>query len=100
MSAYVLGDATHPPSQRESSLRLEEMAYHTAHAALDPAGVTRRQLDSVTHGAPLFANWQVRLRIFVSFRPVAFGVLSAGNGLLIKVMGLRASFIDELFGES
>ena len=51
MSVYVLGVATHPASLNESSLRLEEMAYHTAHAALDAAGVTRRQLDSLTLGA-------------------------------------------------
>src|SRR5439155_3369882 len=51
MSVYVLGVATHPASLSESSLRLEEMAYHTAHAALDAAGVTRRQLDSLTLGA-------------------------------------------------
>src|SRR3989442_5404766 len=51
MSVYVLGVATHPVSLSESSLRLEEMAYHTARAALDAAGVTRRQLDSLTLGA-------------------------------------------------
>jgi acetyl-CoA acetyltransferase len=51
MSAYVLGVATHPPSQSERRLRLEEMAYHTARAALDSAGVSRRQLDSLTLGA-------------------------------------------------
>ena len=51
MSVYVLGVATHPASLSESGLRLEEMAYHTAHAALDAAGVTRRQLDSLTLGA-------------------------------------------------
>src|SRR5436190_1208883 len=44
MSVYVLGVATHPASRSESRLRLEEMAYHTAHAALDDAGVTRRPL--------------------------------------------------------
>src|SRR3989442_2267280 len=51
MSVYVLGVATHPVSLSESSLRLEEMADHTARAALDAAGVTRRQLDSLTLGA-------------------------------------------------
>jgi acetyl-CoA acetyltransferase len=51
MSVYVVGVATHPPSQSERRLRLEEMAYHTAHAALEGAGVTRRQLDSLTIGA-------------------------------------------------
>jgi acetyl-CoA acetyltransferase len=51
MSVYVLGVATHPPSQRECSLRLEEMVYHTTRAALDGAGVSRRQVDSLTMGA-------------------------------------------------
>lgn len=51
MSVFVLGVATHPPSLQERRLRLEEMAYYTARAALDDAGVTRRQLDSVTLGA-------------------------------------------------
>ncbi|HEV8096554.1 MAG TPA: thiolase family protein [Burkholderiales bacterium] len=51
MSVYVLGVAMHPASLSESRLRLEEMAYHTVHAALDAAGVTRRQLDSLTLGA-------------------------------------------------
>jgi acetyl-CoA acetyltransferase len=51
MSVYVLGVATHPPSQSERGLRLEEMAYHTARAALDAADVSRRQLDSLTLGA-------------------------------------------------
>ena len=48
MSVYVVGVALHPPSRSERGLRLEEMAYHTARAALDSAGVTRRQLDSLT----------------------------------------------------
>ena len=51
MSVYVLGVATHPPSLCENRLRLEEMAYYTARAALDSAAVSRRQLDSVTLGA-------------------------------------------------
>jgi acetyl-CoA acetyltransferase len=51
MGVYVLGVATHEPSRRESRLRLEEMAHRTARAALDSAGVSRRQLDSVTLGA-------------------------------------------------
>ena len=51
MSVYVLGVAMHPPSRRERSLRLEEMVYRTARAALDAAGVSRRQLDSLTLGA-------------------------------------------------
>jgi acetyl-CoA acetyltransferase len=51
MSAYVLGVAMHPPQQSERGLRLEEMAYRTARAALDAAGVSRRQIDSLTLGA-------------------------------------------------
>jgi acetyl-CoA acetyltransferase len=51
MSAYVLGVATYPPTARERGLRLEEMAYRTARAALDDARVSRRQLDSLTIGA-------------------------------------------------
>ena len=51
MNVYVIGLAVHPAKHREDTLRLEEMAYHTSKAALDNAGVTRRQLDSVTLGA-------------------------------------------------
>lgn len=51
MSVYVLGVAMRPPSRAERNLRLEEMAYHTSHAALADAGVGREQLDSLTIGA-------------------------------------------------
>lgn len=51
MTVYVLGVATHPPSECERSLRLEEMVYRTARSALDAANITRRQLDSLTIGA-------------------------------------------------
>ena len=51
MSVHVIGIALHPASACERNLRLEEMAYHTARSALDAAGVTRRQLDSLTIGA-------------------------------------------------
>jgi acetyl-CoA acetyltransferase len=51
MGVYVLGVALHPAVHSERRLRLEEMAYHTARAALDSAGVSRRQLDSLTLGA-------------------------------------------------
>ena len=51
MNIYVIGVALHPPSHELRHLRLEEMAYHTARAALDSAGVSRRQLDSLTIGA-------------------------------------------------
>ena len=46
MSVYVVGVALHPPADNVAHLRLEEMAYHTVPAALDAAGVSRRQLDS------------------------------------------------------
>ncbi len=51
MSVYVVGVALHPPSKEARHLRLEEMAFHTSHAALASAGVSRGQLDSVTLGA-------------------------------------------------
>lgn len=51
MSVYVIGVAMHPARAREDALRLEEMAYYTSRAALDDAGVSRRQLDSITLGA-------------------------------------------------
>jgi hypothetical protein len=51
MDVYVLAVAMHPPSQREDGLRLEEMTYRTSAAALEMAGVSRRELDSLTIGA-------------------------------------------------
>jgi len=51
MNVYVLGTATHPPAIAQRGLRLEEIAYHTAHAALEDAGVSRQQLDHLTLGA-------------------------------------------------
>lgn len=51
MNIYVLGVALHPPSEREHRRRLEEMAYYTSRAALESAGVSRGQLDSLTIGA-------------------------------------------------
>jgi len=48
---YVLGAALHPANVRLDECRLEELVYRTARAALDDAGVTRRQLDNVTLGA-------------------------------------------------
>ena len=47
----MVGVATHRPALAERGLRLEEMAYATARAALDDAGVARGQLDSLTIGA-------------------------------------------------
>lgn len=51
MNTYVIGVATHPATAREDRLRLEELAYYTSRRALENAGVSRRQLDSVTIGA-------------------------------------------------
>lgn len=51
MNCYVLGLAMFPATLKADAHRLEEMVYHTAHAALDHAGISRRQLDHVTLGA-------------------------------------------------
>jgi len=51
MTVYIVGLGLHPATRAERGLRLEEMAYRTSRAALESAGVTRRQLDSVTLGA-------------------------------------------------
>lgn len=51
MGVYIVGLGLHPPSAAEHGLRLEEMAYATARTALDSAGVSRQQLDSLTLGA-------------------------------------------------
>ena len=48
MDVYVMGVAIHPAARKIDDLRLEEMAYATARAALDDAGVQRRQIDHVT----------------------------------------------------
>lgn len=51
MDVYVMGVAIHPAAQAIGDLRLEEMAYATARAALDNAGVERREIDHVTLAA-------------------------------------------------
>jgi hypothetical protein len=51
MGVFVLGLALFPAAEAALDVRLEEMAYATARAALDDAGVTRRQIDSLTIGA-------------------------------------------------
>ena len=51
MGVFVIGVALHAAAASVRSLRLEEMAYATARAALDNAGVSRQQLDSLTIGA-------------------------------------------------
>ena len=45
---YVIGVALAPPALRHDESRLEELVYHTARGALDDAGVSRQELDSVT----------------------------------------------------
>ena len=51
MDVYVMGVAVHPAADAIGDRRLEEMAYATARAALDDAGVTRRDIDHVTLAA-------------------------------------------------
>jgi acetyl-CoA acetyltransferase len=51
VNCYVLGLAMYPATLKADTHRLEEMVYHTAHAALENAGITRRELDHVTLGA-------------------------------------------------
>ncbi|MGZ5712517.1 MAG: thiolase family protein [Caldimonas sp.] len=51
MDVYVMGVAVHPAAEVVGDLRLEEMAYRTARAALDDACVERRQIDHVTLAA-------------------------------------------------
>jgi acetyl-CoA acetyltransferase len=51
VNCYVLGLALYPAVKRAAGHRLEEMVYHTSHAALDHAGIHRRELDHVTLGA-------------------------------------------------
>ena len=48
MDVYVMGVAVHPAVDAIRDLRLEELAYATARAALDDAGVSRDRLDHVT----------------------------------------------------
>lgn len=51
MDVYVMGVAIHPAADAIGDLRLEEMAYRTARAALDNAGVERREIDHLTLAA-------------------------------------------------
>lgn len=48
MDVYVMGVAVHPAADAIRDLRLEELAYTTARAALDDAGLTRDHIDHVT----------------------------------------------------
>lgn len=51
MNVYVIGVGLHPASAAVRDLRLEEMAWRTVHDALEDAGVSRREVDSLTLGA-------------------------------------------------
>lgn len=51
MDVYVMGVSIHPGADVVGDLRLEEMAYRTARAALDDAGVSRAEIDHVTLAA-------------------------------------------------
>lgn len=51
MDVYVVGLAIHPAAASIRNLRLEELAYATARAALDDARVKRSDLDHVTLAA-------------------------------------------------
>ena len=48
---HVLGLAMHPATQREASLRLEEMVYRVTHEALENAKVSRAQIDGLVLGS-------------------------------------------------
>ena len=48
MDVYVMGVSIHPAADVIGDTRLEEMAYRTARAALDDAGIERAQIDHVT----------------------------------------------------
>lgn len=51
MTVYIVGVGLHPARTADTGSRLEEMGWRTARSALDSAGLSRRQLDSVTLGA-------------------------------------------------
>ncbi len=51
MDVYVMGVAVHAAADAVRDLRLEELAYATARAALDDAGLSRDRLDHVTLAA-------------------------------------------------
>ena len=48
MDTYILGLSMHPASAWVAEKRLEEMVFDTAKAALDHAGIDRKELDHVT----------------------------------------------------
>jgi acetyl-CoA acetyltransferase len=51
MDVYVVGVAVHRAADVIDDMRLEEIAFETARAALQDAGVTREQIDHVTLAA-------------------------------------------------
>lgn len=51
MNVFVIGVAVHPAADVISDSRLEEVAFRTARAALDDAGVAQRDIDHVTLAA-------------------------------------------------
>lgn len=48
---YIIGLGMYPAQLKETGRRLEEMVFRTSRAALENAGVSRRQLDNVVLGA-------------------------------------------------
>lgn len=48
MDVYIIGYASHPPSEKVLSKRLEEMVYDTSAQALRAAGVDRAEIDHIT----------------------------------------------------
>jgi acetyl-CoA acetyltransferase len=51
MDVYIIGQAVHRAADVIDDMRLEEIAYRTARAALDNAGIQRREIDHVTLAA-------------------------------------------------
>ena len=74
MDVYVMGVAIHPAADAVRHLRLEEMAYATARAALDDAGVSRDEIDHVT----LAGSDEIDARGITSMR------LAAPSGAYLK----------------
>jgi acetyl-CoA acetyltransferase len=48
MDVFILGFAAHPPAQCIGDKRLEELVFDTSAAALENAGIERRELDHIT----------------------------------------------------
>ena len=56
MDVYVMGVAVHPAADVIAERRLQELAYRTARAALDDAGIVRRCAAGQDHRLPLRAG--------------------------------------------